>query len=648
MADRNLVKSIPKKILEKLEARLQYEKERSDAYFSSTIEPDLKRRWQIYNADEAYYNTLFPRLSKKSKIVSYDVRNVVDWMMPHIMRSFFSSRSIVSISAESEEDFIRGVKTKKLIHYQATRKNPGFTIFRKAFEDAMAMNLGILKLVWERTYKREKITGIYSRDLVAELANDDSITILKVGEVDAEDLAEVTYEQKSLYQNYPKYENVICTRLRWSPEATSIGQEVPYIAQIRYVTVDHLRRQETNKIYVGIEKLVTEQAEAGALQFTPLEIEMNPELGNYKQNVEEAARLIELRECYLKTDIDGDGLLENVIVTTAGEKIIRIEENHEDRHPFFVLQAYTDTSKFWSDICLSEIIGQLQHMKVAINRQISVNLAMNNDPKVYVNASAVNQDDLLAERQHVRTNGNPRDAAYPQPVIPIAGWTMPYMEFIEGQIEQLSGRTRLSRGIAKGAKADTATGMQLLFDAGDAKLNYIIRNFADAEGGIVEMFRHQIALNNRYVDEAQAVRLLNEKFDVYPDDIKGEFDLVVDTAVGSGETEKRAQALQLYLTNIFPAGMQLKTVTPKNWVNATRELLELAGLENVSDYVPEVMEQNPQMPGVMPNGSSQLEPGQPGGPGAQAIPGDLGGEGGLDLSDMPPEMAGILGGGAPS
>ncbi|HCR38723.1 MAG TPA: hypothetical protein DIV80_04540 [Synergistaceae bacterium] len=317
-----------------------------------------------------------------------------------------------------------------------------------------------------------------------------------------------------------------------------------------------------------------------------------------RNDIEEAARVAIIYEEYVKTDIDSDGRLEDVVATRCGNHLLRAEVNPDGRHPFFYASAYTDPYKVWAEVSNAEIIGQYQHLKTSMIRQIAVNLALNNDPRLFIDSNRVNLDDLNQDRQWVRVNGDPRSIVYPLPIQPIAGWTMPFFEYLEGQIEQLSGRARITRGIVKGGKSDTATGMQLLFDAADAKLEGTIRSFAEGEGGFVEEFRHILSMNQRYLDQPQVIRLLNEPMEITLDDLNGNFDLVVNSGIGTGDRDQRLQAMTNYLMNIAPVGMQFGKVSPEQWARGAEELLKLSGIENTKDFI--TVEGMPMLPGQMP------------------------------------------------
>ena len=107
------------------------------------------------------------------------------------------------------------------------------------------------------------------------------------------------------------------------------------------------------------------------------------------------------------------------------------------------------------------------------------------------------------------------------------------------------------------------------------------------------MMRFLVELNQRYIDQPQVVRLKNTMLQVSRDDLKGEFDIDVNTEAGVGKRKQTVQNLQFYLSAIAPFGMQIGAVTPGEWANAAQKLLQESGIRDPQSYVldPEIVKQ---------------------------------------------------------
>lgn len=63
--------------------------QRANNFFTSKIEPVLRERHQIYEADREYYKKRFSNTASQSDFMSLDFWSVVQWDIPMVMNSFF-------------------------------------------------------------------------------------------------------------------------------------------------------------------------------------------------------------------------------------------------------------------------------------------------------------------------------------------------------------------------------------------------------------------------------------------------------------------------------------------------------------------------------------------------------------------------------
>ena len=443
---------------------------RADDFYESKVEPLLQERQKVYTASKEYYRQKFPKLSEQSDIVSYDMWSTVQWAKAPILSAFFGGDEIVNIVGREAEDADRGVKMKKLIEFQLLKQNSGFVKFGQWIDDAMALEIGVVKAWWKRETEEDERTELLPPYRLEEMASDPKIEIVSVSDPDEFGDLVVKYKVVTVTVNQPVVELVRPTDLRWTPGARTL-EEANFVAQKKVVTADHLRRMANQGTYDR--KAVVAAIDAGDdPDYSIIDIDINPELEDKDDSEDPARRRLELYECYTKIDVDEDGLLEDVIATVCGGQLLRVTENHYGQIPFFVLSPNKDPYKVIPDLGFSEVIGELQHLKTAMLRQVVVNLALNNQPRNYVDDVKVNMDDLLGDRQYVRVHGNPNQAIYTQAIQPIAAWTMPFFEYIETLLEQWTGRTRYNQGLdAKSLNKMLALDTPIPLIDGTVKLN---------------------------------------------------------------------------------------------------------------------------------------------------------------------------------
>ena len=532
---------------EKIRKSILSDIQRANNFFTSKVEPILRTRHQIYTADREYYKKRFPVVSEQSDFVSYDFWSMVEWAIPVIMNSFFGGEEAVVIVGRNEEDVPRAEILKELVNFQMMTQNKGFLVLWDWFSDAFQYNLGALKVWWVRKEEWEEEQLEYADPLRLQMLQADPwCEILLVSQPDLLGNCQVVYRIGRLKENKPIVENVRVTDLRWSPEAKSLN-EANFVAHRQMVTADHLRRQAKDGIYdpVAVEHAI-ENSISGGVIYSAFETELNDELDQRPNDEDGARALYELYECYVKVDINGDGMLEDAIISVVGEEILRVQENKYGRIPIFTLAPIRDPFKVLSNLSLSEIVGEVQTIKTALMRQFLINTVNLNNIRWFVNDLGVDIKDLQDNRQYIKIHGvDPHTVVYPFPTNQLSPWTFPLFEYFEGTLEQWTGRTRYNQGTDSSSLNKTATGISLLQQASEQRIDYIVRVFA--ETGVGEVMRFLVELNQRYIDQPQVIRLKNQMLQVSPDDLKGEFDIDVNTEAGVGKKKQTIENLQFYL-----------------------------------------------------------------------------------------------------
>ena len=572
--------------------------ERSNSFFTSKVEPVLRTRHQIYEADLAYYDKRFSQTKDQSDFVSYDFWSVVQWAIPVIMNSFFGgSDEAVVIVGRNEEDVQRAELLKALISFQLMTQNKGFLVLWDWFTDAFQYNLGAVKIWWERIEDWDEAKIEYcdiSRLML--LQADQWCEILYASPPDMYGQCQVAYRIGRLKSNKPIIEPVRVTDLRWSPEAKSL-KDANFVAHRQMVTADHLRKQAKAGVYDAraVERAI-ENAGSGKVIYGQFEVELNDETDQRPNDEEGARALYELYECYIKLDINGDGMLEDALVSVVGEELLRVTENPYGRVPIFTLSPVRDPFKVLSNLSLAEIVGEIQTIKTGLIRQMLINTVNTNFQRWFIDGDGVDLKDIQENKQYIKVRGrDPRTVVFPFPQNTIAPWTMDMLESLEGALEQTTGRTRYNQGTDAESLNKTATGISLLQQASEQRIDYIVRVFA--ETGVSEALRFLVELNQRYIDQPTVIRLKNQMLQVTPDDLRGEYDIDVNTEAGIGKRQQTIQNLQYYLSQIAPYGMQIGAVTPSEWAKAAQKLLEESGIRDPQSYVldPEIIRQQMMM-----------------------------------------------------
>ena len=424
---------------------VQNDIKRAEAYSASKIEPVVKERYEIYYADKDYYRNKFPILSKTSDLVSTDVADTIEWALPSLMKVFTGSDEVITIAGVTEEDDNKAETMQELLVYQLQRQNKFFPILYNWIKDSLITGLGIIKCYWERTegYTTEQ----------AKLNNEALQALIQTG-VEVTDIQgpdiygdfDVTYQSPYYVKNAPKIENILISEFIYSPDAKSLD-EANFVAHKRTVTMSYLREREAQGVYANIDDIKVDKFKGSS--YDPIDEVVGDNYVDITQEEQKARQEVVIYECYTKIDINGDGILEDMIITICGDTIIRMEQNYMGRHPFFAISPTKDPHRIWVKRSYAELIGELQDLKVALTRQIMQNVALTNDPKMLLDETAINIDDFVQGRKVVRMKAGHslHEVAMPMPVTPLSPQTFTFLEWVEGQKENRTGITRYNQGL---------------------------------------------------------------------------------------------------------------------------------------------------------------------------------------------------------
>jgi len=566
---------------EEIESVVLQDLKRANDFFEETVEPKLLERRDVYLASRSFYEKKFPAISKKSDFRSFGFYSYVQWAKAPILDSLFGTSRVVHVVGCGPEDEQAARLMEQLIQWEVSQQCAGYHVCEQWIEDALVYEFGVLKLWWKRSTKVREFEEVFPPEQAAALFESPEVEVVEAGEPDYWGDVPVRFRQEFLLDNRAVFENISPFDMRWSPEAKSL-ETANFVAQRQLVSASELKRGVEQFGYDG--KLVAEVCEgAGSVTATNSDIVLNPELDDLGAEEDKARRLVELYECYVNVDVNGDGILEPLIVTLADERVIRAVPNSFERLPFFSLSAHRDPAKvFPTDISMADISGELQHLVTAMVRQVLINTSISNKPRKFINTQKVNLEDMMADRTFVRCSDDPGGAVLPEAPTQIAGWTMNFFELLKSFEEEWTGRTRYNQGMQADTLNKTATGITAIMKAGNQRANSTTKNFC--EDGFKPMLKFLVMLNQRYMDQKQMIRVFSRPLLIAPDDIHGDLDISVETDVGLEKKQQTINALTEYLREVYPFAQQMGLVGPRHFVAACVKALELAGLSNARQY----------------------------------------------------------------
>ena len=111
----------------------------------------------------------------RSQIVTTDVRDTIEYIMPSLMRIFTTHNNTAEFEPQGPEDVEMAQQATDYVNYVFNKQNNGFKILYDAFKDALISKTGVIKHFWEEKTEvsHETYENLTEIEYQSILANDD-------------------------------------------------------------------------------------------------------------------------------------------------------------------------------------------------------------------------------------------------------------------------------------------------------------------------------------------------------------------------------------------------------------------------------------------------------------------------------------------
>lgn len=557
---------------------------------------DNAETYQYYRA-----KTMGNEEDGRSKIVSSDVFEAIEWTVPAIM-DIFTSDNMPDFEPEGPEDEDSAKAMTQLVRYQTWRQNDGETEIRKAVKDALMYRPGgVIKYGWDKKVKSQpkQYAGLTGMEL-AEMSMHEDFTI--TGMEETESGFNVSCIYRSTEFDGPTFEALPPGEFLRHPNAKSV-KDSQFCAHKKRVTFDYLRRQEKKGLY---DNLVEDFQFAGGgtnpEYFESVAYSEDNLQRGQEHSGDPARRETYLYECYVELDTDGDGMLEKRIITYIsggltkdGSGVIRNIENLYERPTFIDLNAIEDTHKF-AGITIAELVKDLQRLNTFLLRQTVNNIAQSNNSRKVYDPTRVNQADVDNNKPgagiRVKQGVRPSEAIYELPTQSVNASVMTFFGISKELGEQRTGISKSFKS-AGDSNNQTATGQLSAIQQASMRIRMIARIMWS---GLSDLFRQMVFMNKKFLTKSTFIRLENRWVEITPDDLEGKMDLVLNFGMGMASKQQIVIGMQSLTAMLgqIQAATQLPVLDAANLKTMISEYVKGLGYKNVERFLPEIMKQPPQ------------------------------------------------------
>lgn len=595
-----------------------------------------------------------PEIEGRSSVVSTDVRDTIEAMLPQLMVTFCGSDTVAEFEATGPGDEQKASLVTEYVNYLFFKKNNGHKISYTWMKDALLQKNGIVKVWWDtRTEEKKEEYRALSDVELAQILEDDEIEVVSQDtyqdEEDAENRSQALtqYSQQlqqmmqaaqmgdqqaaagipALQEQIARIQaapakmlyDVVCKRVKKDgkicienvpPEEFLIARNAKDIASARFV--GHRVQRSVSELksmgYKNVDNISGED-QGQAVNIERIQrLSWNDENAYLSDqlNMDESQRMIWVMEAYIRADYDGDGISELRKVTMAGNELLDNEE--VDVIPFVSITPVPLPHTFFG-LSVADLAFESQKTKTSILRAALDNLYLQVNGRYFAVENQVNLDDLLTSRPGgvVRVKQPGAVGRLDQSGADVS-YTMNMLEYLQQDMENKTGYSRQSMAnSAGGIDQVTATAANIVTNKADMRLDLIARNFAE---GFTDLFKLILKLVCQYQQKEQMVKLSGGWTPIDPREWTNQFDVAINVGIGMGNKDQKIQHL-LMMGQAQEKGMAIGITTPANLFSTAQELAKLLGFKNPDKFFtdpsknPQQQKPNPEM--VKIQGQAHIE-----------------------------------------
>ena len=587
----------------------------AQAYIDDVISPERAEAGQYYKG-EPFGN----EEEGRSQVVSMDVRDTVQAIMPSIMRVFFGSANVVEYAPNRAEDIQVAEQATDYVNYCLTRDNSLFTHAYAMFKDALIRKNGFGKVWWDEKedVKTYEVEGI-DENAYMVLMSDPEVELREV-EVEYSETEMMTPEGIATVVQMPVYSATVVRKTKEGrlnvaalpPEELLIDRRAKSINDFEFI--GHRR-------YMTVSELVAmgyEQDEVENLGYETQDdfdgnqeaFDRNPQatiLGAGRTDV--SSRKVLYIEGYLYVDMDGDGIAELRKVCVGGSAYKVLHQEAVDDHPFFDFCPDPEPHTFFG-MSVADVVMDIQRIKSSIMRNTLDSLAQSIYPRMGVVEGQASIEDVLNTEVGGIIRMKSQGAVQPFVTPNVSQAAFPMLQYMDEVKESRTGITKASAGLDPSALASgTATAVNAAVTASQQHIELICRIFA--ETGFKTLMAKALKLLVKNQDKPRIVRLRNQFVPIDPRVWDANMDVVVNVALGTGSDQQKmaflnviAQKQEMLLQQLGPMNNPL--VDLKSYYNTLEQMLSVAGFKDVTQFFTDPQNFQPPAPTPPPPSPEQI------------------------------------------
>lgn len=539
-----------------------------------------------------------PNETGRSSAVSRDLADTLGWVLPGIMRVYTASEHMAVAEPIGPEDMAGAAQATDGLNYVFWKDNDGYRIVYNATWDSLLGGDGIVKTWRDDTPKVEVSThsGLSEDELVLLLGDEqDDIQVVEYsGPYSDRNLTDDAMHSVKIKRT-TKFG---CTKIEAiPPEDYGIDSDAKVCDDARF-QYHRVQKTRSDLVKMGFDRVKVEGLATASQDETQEEIAR--EQRGQDSDADTSMELVDLYECYIRVDINDDGIAELCRVYYAGNKgggVVLDWEEWDEELPFDSIPCQPMPHKFESGSLADETMD-IQRIKTALLRQALDNTYASNNPQRFVTGDITNPDELFSPNFGGAIFGKPGSTVTPLTVPFVANHAYDAINYMDQTIERRTGVSRTTMALDPDAlQNQTATANQNAKDAAYSQIELIARN--QAELGWKKVFRKILRMEIKHQNKPRTIRMRGKFVKIDPRQWNADMDVSINVGLGTGSRDRDMAVLQQVLTNQTGLAAQIGQLSPAKALEMLPYILttlmkqaEAAGIRSPELFYPEISKQD--------------------------------------------------------
>ena len=549
-------------------------------------------------ATEYYYGQAFGDEEEgRSQVVSMDVRDTVQGILPSLMRIFFGPERVVEFAPQGPEDVQSAEQATDYVDFIFKRDNPGFKILHSAFKDALVRKVGIVKYWWDESVEvKAESFSMLDEQTMMFLTQDQDIEISAVREYPIPGMAEQNLAQGIMTPPPMMYDVEIKRRIKSGKVKIEALPPEEFLIDRRAKSIDEATfvGHRTMKTVSDLVAMGYDYDEMVEVAGNGNDFDNNQEYQarnpfaviSTANNGDPSSKSVLYIEGYLKVDFDGDGIAEmrRICTVGTGNKVLRNEIVDDRQFADFCPDPEPHT---FFGMCPADVVMDIQRIKSNVQRGILDSLAQSIHPRTAIVEGQANMEDVL--NTEVGAVIRMRAPGMVQPfTTPFVGQAaFPMLDYLDDIKQTRTGISKAAAGLdADALQSTTKATVSATVNAAHQHIEMIARIFA--ETGLRKLFTGILKLVIENQDKERMVRLRNTFVPIDPRSWDANMDVIVNVGVGDGTLEDRINILNQVAMRqemiLKETGVNNPVVSLPQYTNTLSKLLQLAGIKDSQNY----------------------------------------------------------------